>query len=252
MRINLKEDDEHSVLQELEKYPLELLLEAVLSKFNPHSSEDGELKAKLAVLNSLISLHDLIAESGLPQKTRSFSRKVTIAAVHSSLSSPDFHQIEYTDYGPPTRWTGPSPHFSFDCFVDRSINLVFSLDFESVYFSRPVEEMKCYVDGDEIELHVEKAPDGYLASGKLPLHNRQGATIITFSCPDMKSPRENNQHDDRLLGVRFRRLTVEEVAPRFVEDPPLRVVKTAEELDQGLLELESVTQFRPRIDKSRN
>jgi hypothetical protein len=97
--------------------------------------------------------------------------------------------------------------------VDRSVALDFTLEFETVYFIRPLKELKCYIDGEEIELNIEQGGGGHLASGVLPVRQAEGASVITFVCPDMKSPRENNLPDDRLLGVRFRRLKVNERMP---------------------------------------
>jgi hypothetical protein len=228
MRSNMKESDDQSALQELDSYPMELLIQAVLAKFGHIGTFDSQLKSRLTVLNSLISMNDRILDTSSLSKACSYPRKVTVCAVNASLSAPEFHAIEYSSYGPPARWTGPSKNFSFDIFVDRSSTLEFVLDFESVNFSNPMAEMKCFLDGREIELHVKTGGGGYLASGILPAREGKGASVITFACPDVKSPREDGHPDDRPLGVRFRRLSVEEPAPRAGNEALLRIVETVE------------------------
>lgn len=228
MRTNIKESANQSILQELDNYPFELLLEAVLAKFGHVGNFESQLSARVAVLKSLISMNDRILDTNLLARAFAYPRKVTVSAVDSSLSAPEFHAIEYASYGPPARWTGPSTNFSFDVFLDRSVTLEFVLEFENVYFDRPVEEMKCFLDGREIRLQIETGGGGYLASGILPVREGEGASVITFVCPDVRSPRENGHPDDRILGVRFRQLSVKETRPRAGNEALLSIVEAVE------------------------
>jgi hypothetical protein len=209
MSFNGSQYEEQAILGRLDRSTPEALLTSIVGEIARVGRDLAALHAQLAALETLKAVSDRIVASDVDNFASAYPTKFTIGAAHSSLCAPEFYLLEYQGDGTPVRWTGPSRQFSFNFFLDRSRFATFSLEFERTYLVDSVEYVTCFVDGESVPITVNQNERGYLATGLLPPRADHGGSILTFVCPEMKTPQEDGSSDNRILGLRFQRLTVE-------------------------------------------
>lgn len=118
-----------------------------------------------------------------------------------------FYPAEYTSAGVPFRWTGPSPQFSFDVFVDRSRGADLKLEVLNCIDLEKQGHAMLLVDGEATPLEFEPVgTTGFNATAQLSQNLEGRATNLVFVLPAVLPPAGSK--DARLLGVAFGRLTV--------------------------------------------
>jgi hypothetical protein len=118
-----------------------------------------------------------------------------------------FYPAEYTSAGVPFRWTGPSPQFGFDIFVDRSRGADLKLEVLNCIDLEKQGHLMLLVDGEAAALDVEPVgTSGFNATAQLSQNLQGRGTSLVFVLPQVLPPPESK--DARLLGVAFGRLTV--------------------------------------------
>jgi hypothetical protein len=184
------------------------LVEKISTKVDECVKHCSVIDARLIGLERALGVRDAILSS-ISDPSRNYPKKFAISALHSSLGAPDFHALEYGQDGAAVRWTGPERTFSFSFFIDRSKTARMELSFVSLAAGLSRPGLLCEVDGQEIELRIEKVSNGYSAYATLPRRDNRGGTVVSFTCIRMKSPREDGSVDMRTLGLLFRRFSVD-------------------------------------------
>ncbi len=120
-----------------------------------------------------------------------------------------FHELEHDPDGQPFRWTGPDPRFSFEFFINRTTPARFVLRFGPLFTGGSPIGLLCFVDGEPAPVKLQAATTCFEAVGVLPPRRDAGGSVLSFVCPQMGSPASQGLDDARMLGLLFRRLTVE-------------------------------------------
>ncbi|MBV9694762.1 MAG: hypothetical protein JO261_13775, partial [Alphaproteobacteria bacterium] len=124
---------------------------------------------------------------------------------HQPLKAADgFYAPELTEEGVVFRWTGPSPQFSFNVYIDRSQGADLRLETLSCIDPELQRKVSLFVDGESVALDVSASGDGFIATAELPKSAEAGATTLTFALPAALPPHGGD--DSRQLGTAFRRL----------------------------------------------
>lgn len=182
----------------------------------------GRLEARLATMEMLNAVADRLLAEGerdvAPPPARS-----KISAADSFPESAGFYGLEYDEKGRAFRWTGPDRNFWLQLFVDRSAPASFVLSFLDFFSNDPIERLRAFVDGDEVQLSVRRNADGYEAVGPLPMRDDAGGTVLTFVIPSLASPAARERPDSRMLGMRFLALSVEPLAAAGVAPDLVRL-----------------------------
>jgi hypothetical protein len=200
-------------------------METVLRRFD-RSSPDRLLKSIAA---EIARLHGEVAElrqqlSSITQHGKALTEPVpppdgvTIDADERFVGAEGFYHLEHDQLDVAYRWTGPKAEFLFTFTLDRNTPTKCALYFDDLYAGSSVEDLRGFVDGHPMALHVTRAPErGYVATGDLPAREGFGDTVLTFVSPSIASPRDSGHDDDRRLGVSFRLLEVGSAVQRTTE-----------------------------------
>ena len=189
-------------------------LEAVKKRFEGANSFDvliEEFATQKMMLEQLdrqvqaIKAQRLMRDMLLPQ-ARMHYKGMQFAQVDAGMPlnpGHNFHQLEYLADGRAYRWTGPEPMFFFDCHVDRTIPLKFSLLLGLGGGSSP-EKLRCFTDNMELPLVSAHVEYGLEYSAVLMPREIMGLTRIGFLVPKMFIPGSpERSQDSRKLGVVF-------------------------------------------------
>lgn len=116
-----------------------------------------------------------------------------------------FFPVEHTSDGKPFRWTGPSPQFSFDIFIDRSRNVEVRLDVVNCIDFEAQKNISLLVDGESVSVNIEESAPGFVVNAILPPREGRQGTSLIFLVPATIVPPGTDE--TRSLGVAFTRFT---------------------------------------------
>lgn len=117
-----------------------------------------------------------------------------------------FYPLEYTSAGVPFRWTGPSPNFFFEVYVDRTRACDLTLDALSFIDFEAQKDIKLMADAEAVPVRIETGESGFHILATLPPRGDRFATNLVFILPKAMPPREGS--DTRPLGLAFSRLSI--------------------------------------------
>ena len=205
----IPDSDVESLIGRFDRSSANALLVSLATELLRLGRAHAALSAKVAAMEVLQTTIDTIAAVGVEVERAIFPKVLTLGAADSLQGARGLYQLEYDSIGRPYRWTGPEADFSFQFFVDRSVDLGFFLAFGEHSANIPVDGMRCFGDGTEIAVKIRHTKDGYELDGCLPARIGRGGSVLTFVCPTIASPAEyDGSTDKRLLGVTFRSLRI--------------------------------------------
>ena len=86
-------------------------------------------------------------------------------------------------------------------------------------------DLRAAADGAALAIEVEEAASGgFVARGVLPARAGAGLTTLRFTCPKVGSPRDEGFNDERVLGLLFFRLEVEEAGAQAMSGAAERAI----------------------------
>jgi len=203
---SVSDSDIESVLQRLDIRSPERLIRALAEELVRINRAHATLETRVSMMETLSAASDRLLASA--EAYFDYPKTVRIDASGSSTELLGFYQLEYAQDSAPTRWTGPERHFSIQFFVSRQAPTPFDLLFGKFFVEDPVDQLRAFVDGEEIPLAVSGAVGRYVASGELPPRKHIGGTVLTFVVPSLDSPASKGSEDKRVLGLLFIALTV--------------------------------------------
>jgi len=168
--------------------------------------------ARMHALEITQSTYDQMISSGEPVALQTMPQATVIDASFSLSTEAGFYQLEYDSLGVPYRWTGPEPTFLFELFIDRQSPAAIRLRFSQATFSQ--RTVQCYVDGHEIATTLVEIDGEFEVRGMLPPRDLVGGSVVSFVCPSVSAP---GQQDARLLGLVFRWLRIEAVPATAID-----------------------------------
>jgi len=220
--------DESAVLRRFDRSSPDALLKSIAREILSLRRAQAELAAKMEVFGSLQAAADRIAAAESDVRGASAPSRVVVDAAQSFQGSTGFHELEHDPDGQPFRWTGPEPRFSFEFFIDRRRPAKFMMRFGPLFSGGSPVGLLCFVDGEPTPVKLQAATTCFEAVGVLPPRPEPGGSVLSFVCPSMASPAAQGLADSRMLGLLFRRLTVETaLEPQTVAAPPQPAAEVA-------------------------
>jgi len=181
------------------------LVRGLLDEISILYREIAVLRHELTAVEEYRAMRDrwMALEGGT--KAAQLPKFVAIEAHHPLRSADGFYPPERTADGIVYRWTGPSAHFTFNVFIDRSRGADVVL--ETISCVDPVlqRSVSLFVNGESLALEVVPSGDGFAALAMLPACAESCATNLTFTLPAALSP---GTEDSRQLGTAFHRLLI--------------------------------------------
>lgn len=169
--------------------------------------EIAALRRELGALGEYQAMRDRWLALDGPASRAVRLPRITIVEPDQLLRPRDgFYPQEYTSTGIPFRWTGPTPQFSFDVFVDRAMGADLKLEALNCIDYDTQSKLSLLVDGERVPLEVTREELGFTATAVLPQRDDARSSNLVFVLSSVLQPPESN--DPRLLGVAFGRLTV--------------------------------------------
>jgi hypothetical protein len=164
------------------------------------------LKRELAALTAYQESRDRwLAIETEQAKIAPLPRVVTIEPDQVLRFQDGFFPVEHTSDGTPFRWTGPSPHFSFDVFIDRSREVEVRLDVLNCIDFEVQKKLSLLADGESVPVSVSEAAPGFVATAILPPREGREGTNLVFVLPATIVPPGTDE--TRALGVAFTKFT---------------------------------------------
>jgi len=199
--------DRDARLQNLLERRGEDLVRGLIEEFGRLHREVAALKRELAALSAYQAAHDrqLVIDAAV-RKIFYMPRVVSIEADQNLRSQDGFYPLERTSDGMPFRWTGPSPQFSFDLFVDRSSFVELRLDALNCIDFEVQGNIALFVDGESVPTQVERDGLRIGVTAVLPPRSGNDTTNLVFALPAALVP--PGPEDTRALGLAFSRLRV--------------------------------------------
>ncbi|MCW2276432.1 hypothetical protein GJ654_19380 [Rhodoblastus acidophilus] len=201
--------DESAVLRRFDRSSPDALLKSIAREIVNLRRAQAEIAVKMEVFASLQAAADRIVAAEAGARGASHPSRVVIEAAQSFHGSMGFYELEHDPDGQPFRWTGPDPRFSFEFFINRKTPARFVLRFGPLFTGGSPIGLLCFVDGEPAPVKLQAATTCFEAVGLLPPRRDAGGSVLSFVCPQMGSPASQGLDDARMLGLLFRRLTVE-------------------------------------------
>jgi hypothetical protein len=182
------------------------LVRGLIDELNDLRREIAELRREIAALHAYQAKRDRWLVAGEAVPAAPLPRLAVIEPDHLLRAEDGFYPTEYTMEGTPFRWTGPTPQFSFDVFVERSQGADVKLQALNCIDYEVQSKVKLLVDGVDVPLEVTPEGSGFVAAGSLPRNGAGRSTNLLFVLPAVLLPPESE--DTRLLGIAFGKLVV--------------------------------------------
>ena len=165
------------------------------------------LKRELGALADYQATRDRwLAVDGATTRMLRLPTTVTVEADHLLRPRDGFYAMEYTDVGRPFRWTGPTPQFSFDIFIDRRQGVDLKLEALSCIDFEAQKDVMLVVDGAAAPVELVPAGTGFDLIAELPARSDGRSSNIVFVLPAVLTPPDGN--DPRPMGIAFARLSL--------------------------------------------
>jgi hypothetical protein len=177
-------------------------VKAVVEEFTSLSREIAALRRELSALTAYQASRDRwLAIETEQAKIAKLPRVVVIEPDQVLPFQDGFYPVEHTSDGTPFRWTGPSPHFSFDVFIDRSLEVEVRLDVLNCIDFDVQKNLSLLADGESVPVTLKEAAPGFTATAILPRREGKEGTNLVFVLPATIAP--PGTEDTRSLGVAF-------------------------------------------------
>jgi hypothetical protein len=165
----------------------------------------SNLKREIAALADFrgsrwLSLHG--AGGGGP----ALPRTAVIDADQNLPASDGFYPVEYTSEGVPFRWSGPTPQFFFEVYIDRRNGADLVLKALSCIDFDVQSAIVLMADAESVPVEVVREESGFRIHAALPPRDDRYATNLVFILPKVLHAPEGS--DIRPLGLAFNRLEV--------------------------------------------
>jgi len=198
--------DTDARLQKLLEKRGQELVRGLIEEFRALNREIALLKSELSALSDYHAARDrlLMIEAAAAKIVR-LPSVVTIEADQNLRFQDGFYALEHTADGTPFRWTGPSPQFSFDVFVDRRDPVQVKLDALTCIDFESQKNISLFADGQSVPVRVEPADYGFEAIAILPPRVGSEVTNLVFMLPASLVPPGSD--DTRSLGLAFWRFS---------------------------------------------
>jgi hypothetical protein len=181
-------------------------VQAVIEEFASLNREIATLNRELGALTAYQASRDRwLAIDAEEQRIAPLPRVVSVEPDQLLRFQDGFFPVEHTADGTPFRWTGPSPQFSFDIFIDRSREVELRLDVVNCIDFDSQKNISLLVDGESVALDIEEVPPGFVATANLRAREGKHATNVVFLVPNTIVPPGTTE--TRALGVAFTRFT---------------------------------------------
>ncbi len=194
------------------------LIKGIIEEITGLNREIVALRRELAALTSYQASRDRwLAIETEQARIRLLPKAVTIEADQALRFQDGFFPVEHTSDGTPFRWTGPSPQFSFDIFIDRSREVEVRLDVLNCIDFDAQKNISLLVDGESTPVTINEAEPGFIATAILSPREGKDGTNLVFLLPTTIVP--PGTEDKRALGVAFTKFSAIAgiVAPRLTE-----------------------------------
>lgn len=166
------------------------------------------LKRELGALADYQAVRDRwLIVAGSETRTVRLPAAVTVEADHLLRPRDGFYALEYTDVGKPFRWTGPSPQFSFDIFIDRRFGVDLKLEALSCIDFELQKDVMLVVDGVPVSIELVPAGGGFDLTAELPPRSDGRSSNVVFVLPAALTPPDGN--DPRPMGIAFSRMMLQ-------------------------------------------
>lgn len=182
------------------------LVRGLIDELNDLHREIAELRREIGALNAYQARHDRWLAGGEAVPAAAMPALAVIEPDHLLRAEDGFHPTEYTAEGMPFRWTGPTPQFSFDVFVERSRGAEARLQAINCIDYEVQSRVKLLVDGVDVPVEVTPEGSGFVATASLPRSEDGRSTNLLYVLPAALLPPESE--DTRLLGIAFGKLVV--------------------------------------------
>jgi hypothetical protein len=204
------------------------LVKGVIEEFTSLNREIAALRRELSALTAYQASRDRwLAIETEQSRIAPLPRVVTIEPDQMLRFQDGFFPVEHTSDGTAFRWTGPSPHFSFDIFIDRSREVEICLDVLNCIDFEVQKNLSLLADGESVPVTLKEAAPGFAATAILPQREGSEGTNLVFVLPATIVP--PGTKETRALGVAFAKFTaVAGIAESIV--PEDRVAAAADEL----------------------
>lgn len=189
----------------LDKHGQELV-KGVIEEFTSLNREIVALRREISALTAYQASRDRwLAIETEQAKIAALPRVVMIEPDQLLRFQDGFFPVEHTADGTPFRWTGPSPHFSFDIFIDRSREVEVRLDVLNCIDFDVQKNLSLLADGESVPVTLTEAAPGFRASAILPRREGKEGTNLVFLLPATIVP--PGTEETRSLGVAFTKFT---------------------------------------------
>lgn len=183
------------------------LIGALVRELESLHREIGSLHRELEALRDYQASRDRwLAVEEATRNAMRLPRSVIIDANQSLDPRYGFYKLEYNKRGVPFCWTGPSPSFSFDVFVDRTNGAELELRAIACVDFQRQKNLQLLVDGEPVPAKVVQGNGGISVTAALPPSRDNRVTNLIFIVPEVLPPA--NQADSRRLGVAFAWISV--------------------------------------------
>lgn len=208
----IDQDQAEERIQSLREMRGPNLVDALMKELSLLHAQVSQLQTEMAAYRDYQATKDrwLAIDS---QKARvQLPRVVAIDASQSLHPRQGFYGLEHSKRGVPFSWTGPSGHFSFDVFIDRShgaeleLRALGCIDFERQ------KNIRLLWNGEPVATTVIAKGGGLVLKAELPPRDDDRATNLVFSVPEVLQPAD--PADKRLLGIAFTSLCINALTER--------------------------------------
>ncbi len=167
-----------------------------------------KLMARMQDFEKFEKLNSAVIESGMLTRQSMLKEHYSVKANDTLLPDEGFHPTETSTNGRAFRWT--KQKFYFDIPIDREEEKVFELHLPSAIKPELLESIRCYDNGNEIDMTKSEAGGGVVYHGILEANGYEGVTRLAFEAPAAYVPKEldSNINDTRELAVTFSTLIV--------------------------------------------
>lgn len=183
------------------------LVNALIREIGDLQRQLSQLQREMAAYRDYQAARDRWLVIDTVQKARvQLPKSVTIDASHALHPRQGFYGLEYGARGTPFSWTGPTPNFSFDIYIDRSQGADLELRALSCMNFERQKDLRLLVNGETVPTATVKNGNGLVLKADLPARDDDRSCNIVFCVPEVLRPADSN--DKRLLGIAFHSLSV--------------------------------------------
>ncbi|GEM_PF-1464878 len=182
------------------------LVKGIIEEITGLNREIGALKRELTALTNYQASRDRwLAIETEQARIAPLPKAIAIEADQALRFQDGFFPVEHTSDGTPFRWTGPSPQFSFDIFIDRSHEVEVRLDVLNCIDFDVQKNISLLADGESVPVSIDEAAPGFVATAVISPREGKEATNLVFLLPATIVP--PGTEDKRALGVAVTKIT---------------------------------------------